>query len=61
MTTTIQISDENWKKMNARKQRGQTYDDVLTKALNEIPETINPLPQTPDKDMIKTIKEEVSK
>lgn len=29
MVTTIQISDEVWKELNKRKERGETMDDVL--------------------------------
>ena len=61
MTTTISISDELWQELNARKQRGETFEDVIKKALNKIPKAINSLPQTSDKDMIPAIKQEVSK
>lgn len=61
MTTTISISDELWQELNARKQRGETFEDVIKKALNKIPKAINPLPQTSDKDIISTIKQEVEK
>ena len=61
MTTTISISDELWQELNARKQRGETFEDVIKKALNKIPKAINPLPQTSNKDMIPAIKQEVSK
>ena len=37
MTTTIQIEDETWKMLNDRKQRGETFDSVIRKALFEVP------------------------
>lgn len=44
MATTIQISDELWQDLNARKQRGETFEDVIRKALNEIPISQSSLP-----------------
>jgi predicted CopG family antitoxin len=38
MATTIQISDETWKMLNNRKQRGESFEDVIKKALLEEPE-----------------------
>ena len=38
MVTTIQISDKNWEELNKRKRRGETFDEVIRKALLEIPE-----------------------
>lgn len=41
MATTIQISDELWEKLNARKLgRGDSFEDVINRAINEIPEII---------------------
>jgi len=33
MTTTIAISDDLWKELNHRKQRGDTFEDVLRRLL----------------------------
>jgi predicted CopG family antitoxin len=38
MATTIQIQDRTWEELNKRKKRGETFDDVIKKALLEIPE-----------------------
>jgi predicted CopG family antitoxin len=38
MTTTIQISDKTWEELNKRKKRGETFEDVIVKALLEVPE-----------------------
>ena len=57
MTTTIQIEDDTWKILNERKNRGETFDSVIKKALLKIPS----LPQTSDKNIIQTIKQEVKK
>ena len=35
MTTTIQISDEVWEKLNAmKKKRGETFEDILRRLLH---------------------------
>jgi predicted CopG family antitoxin len=31
MTTTIQISDELWVRLNSLKMRGETFEDVLNR------------------------------
>ena len=38
MTTTIQIQDETWQMLNARKSRGETFDSVIRKALIKLNE-----------------------
>ena len=38
MTITISIQDSTWEKLNKRKKAGDSFDDVINKALNEIPE-----------------------
>lgn len=34
MTTTIQISDELWEELNKKKERGETFEDVIWKLIN---------------------------
>lgn len=34
MSTTIQVSDKIWKELNKRKEKGETFIDVLNKLLN---------------------------
>lgn len=34
MSTTIQISDELWEKLNKLKERGETFEEVILKLLN---------------------------
>lgn len=34
MATTIEISDETWEALNRRKERGQSFDDVVTSLLD---------------------------
>ena len=36
MTTTIQISDGVWKKLNRLKKKGETFQDVLERMLKLI-------------------------
>jgi len=33
-TTTIEVSDETWRQLNRRKQRGETFDDVIQDMMN---------------------------
>ena len=35
MTTQIQISDENWEVLNKQKKLGETFDDVLSRILED--------------------------
>ena len=34
MVTTIQIQDETWELLNKAKKKGETFDDVLKRKLN---------------------------
>jgi predicted CopG family antitoxin len=34
MTTTIQVSDKLWKELIRRKSRGQTFEDIIWKAIS---------------------------
>lgn len=34
-TTTIQVSEETWKKLNAIKRLGESMNDVITRLLKE--------------------------
>lgn len=34
-TTTLQVSTETWKQLNARKDVGETFDDVIQELLEE--------------------------
>jgi predicted CopG family antitoxin len=38
MTTTIQIEDSTWEELNKRKKVGETFDEVINRALLEEPE-----------------------
>ena len=38
MVTLIQVQDNTWEDLNKRKKRGETFDDVIVRALLEIPE-----------------------
>lgn len=38
MAINIQIQDDTWIELNKRKQRGETFDDVIKRALREEPE-----------------------
>lgn len=33
MATTIEVSDETWRELNHRKERGQSFDDVVVEIL----------------------------
>lgn len=33
MVTTIQVSDELWKKLNDMKQKGESFEDVILRSL----------------------------
>ena len=35
MTTTISLSEETWKMLNRLKEAGDTFDDVIRRALKE--------------------------
>ena len=35
MATTIQVSNELWEELNKNKERGQTFEDIIWKALNK--------------------------
>jgi len=35
MATLIQIQDETWKELMSRKEKGESFDDVIQKVLNE--------------------------
>lgn len=35
VSQTIRISDENWKRLNERKEPGDTFSDVVTRVLDE--------------------------
>ena len=41
MTTTIQISDGLWKELNDMKQRGETFEEVIKKALDKCKEDVH--------------------
>jgi predicted CopG family antitoxin len=32
--TTVEVTDETWKRLLMRKNRGDTFDDVITEALD---------------------------
>jgi len=34
MGTTIQISDETWERLDDRKSRGQSFDDIVRQLLD---------------------------
>ena len=34
-TTTLQVSKDTWKRLNARKEPGETFDDVITRLLDD--------------------------
>lgn len=50
MTTTIQVTDEQWNKLNSIKLRNESFADVLDKLLK-----IN------QRNLLKSIKEEVTR
>jgi predicted CopG family antitoxin len=33
--TNIQVSGENWTRLNAQKRPGESFDDVITQLLND--------------------------
>lgn len=33
--TNIQVSDENWTRLNAKKRPGESFNDVITKLLDD--------------------------
>jgi predicted CopG family antitoxin len=33
--TTVRIRNDTWKRLNARKEQGDTFDDVLNRLLDE--------------------------
>jgi predicted CopG family antitoxin len=35
MGTTIHVSDETWKRLNTRKARGETFDDIVSQLLDQ--------------------------
>lgn len=35
MTTTIEVSDGTWRQLNVRKQRGESFDDVIQNLMGE--------------------------
>jgi predicted CopG family antitoxin len=35
MPTNVKLQDETWKRLNARKDPGDTFDDVVTRLLDE--------------------------
>lgn len=38
MATLIQVQDDTWEELNKRKKRGESFDSVIKRALDEIPE-----------------------
>ena len=34
--TTIEVRDETWERLKQRKNRGETYDDIVTEALDAL-------------------------
>lgn len=34
MATTIEVSDETWRQLNVRKERGESFDDVIQGLMN---------------------------
>jgi len=34
-TTPIRVSDENWKELNTMKEPGESFDDVISRLLDE--------------------------
>lgn len=34
MVTTVQIQEETWERLDERKQRGDSFDDVIVRALD---------------------------
>lgn len=41
MTTTIQISDDLWERLNKLKTRGETFEEVITKLINHNNKKLN--------------------
>lgn len=35
VSTTVQIDEETWQRLNARKQTGDTFDDVICRLLEK--------------------------
>jgi len=35
VTRTVKVSDEHWKELNARKEPGDSFDDVIGRLLEE--------------------------
>lgn len=33
--TSIEVKDETWKRLNRRKERGDSFDDVINKLLSQ--------------------------
>lgn len=44
--TTIWISDELWKELNSRKERGDSFEDVIWRALEDGGSDVDPPEQT---------------
>ena len=40
--TTIEVTDETWTQLNRRKERGETFDDVISDLMSAQVQTVDP-------------------
>jgi predicted CopG family antitoxin len=44
--TTVKVKEETWKRLNARKTPGKSFDDIISELLDEVEEADEGNPKT---------------
>jgi len=48
--TTVKVKEETWKRLNARKTPGKSFDDIISELLDEVEESDEGNPKTATAD-----------